>query len=236
MSAETLVVSEIFGPTFQGEGPSSGRRCLFLRLAGCTLACRWCDTPYTWDWRGANGIKFSPSREMTPLSVKEISEELHRRGGDFLVVSGGEPMLQQMRLLPLLRDLSEKGWRIEIETAGVRSPREELAAVVTQFNVSPKLSSSGNSLSRRINPAALRTLQATDKAIWKFVARDSADLLEVADLVSRFDLAPIYIMPLGVTSDAVISVAQALSAEILDRGWNLTLRMHVILYGDRRGV
>jgi len=236
MSSETLVVSEIFGPTFQGEGPSTGRRCLFLRLAGCTLACTWCDTPYTWDWRGVNGVQFDPAREMKLLSVEEIVADLDRRGEKFLVVSGGEPMLQQKRLLPLLSRLADDGWRIEIETAGVRLPGAGLADVVTQFNVSPKLASSGNQLSRRVNPAALLALQATEKAIWKFVAESSADLHEVARLTADYNLSPIYIMPQGKTSDAVISVAQALSPEILWRGWNLTLRTHVILYGDKRGI
>ncbi|HEX9030570.1 MAG TPA: 7-carboxy-7-deazaguanine synthase QueE [Streptosporangiaceae bacterium] len=235
MAADSLVVSEIFGPTFQGEGPSTGRRCVFLRLAGCTLACSWCDTPYTWDWKGTNGVAFSPSREMREMTADEIWAELRLRGSGFLVVSGGEPMLQQARLVPLLRRAAADGWRIEMETAGVRSPDAGIADLVTQFNVSPKLSSSGNPLRRRINPVALRSLRSTRRAIWKFVAADSADLREVADVVASYDLAPVYIMPLGRTGDDVISIARALAPEVLDRGWNLTLRTHVILYGDMRG-
>ena len=116
MSSETLVVSEIFGPTFQGEGPSTGRRCLFLRLAGCTLACTWCDTPYTWDWRGVNGVQFDPAREMKLLSVEEIVADLDRRGEKFLVVSGGEPMLQLD--VPLVAALHAAGFQVAIETNG----------------------------------------------------------------------------------------------------------------------
>ena len=51
----SLTVSEIFGPTFQGEGPFTGRAAVFLRLGRCNLDCKWCDTPYTWDWKGKNG-------------------------------------------------------------------------------------------------------------------------------------------------------------------------------------
>jgi len=236
VSADCLVVSELFGPTFQGEGPSAGRRCLFLRLAGCTLACTWCDTPYTWDWKGRNGARFYPAQEMRLMPVEHIYACLHERGGDFLVVSGGEPMLQQARLVPLLRRLTADRWRIEVETAGVRPPFDAMAEVVTQFNVSPKLSSSGNARARRLNPDAIRSLQATGKAIWKFVAADTHDLDEVAEFEDAYDLKPIYIMPQGVSGEAIIDIARALSAQILRRGWSLTLRTHVLIYGDRRGV
>ena len=50
MSAVTLRVAEVFGPTFQGEGPSAGRRAAFIRLSGCGVGCTWCDEPQTWDW------------------------------------------------------------------------------------------------------------------------------------------------------------------------------------------
>src|SRR5882762_8325214 len=109
-----LAVSEIFGPTWQGEGSSIGKRCYFLRLGGCNQHCVWCDTPYTWDWTGRNGTVYDPKREIRKYTPDDIVAELNRMLPDWelnddwrrmnpkmLVISGGEPMLQQKRLVTL---------------------------------------------------------------------------------------------------------------------------------------
>lgn len=236
IASETLAVAEVFGPTFQGEGPSMGRRCSFLRLSGCNLRCRWCDTPYTWDWTGVTGHAYDPAEERHRLDVDAIFGTIIGHGTDMLVVSGGEPLLQQRRLVPLLQRLAGRGMRIEVETAGTVSPSAELVEAVAQFNVSPKLENSGNAPSRRYRPAALDDLQATGRAVWKFVAVDPADLEEIGVLVQRHRLAPVYVMPEGTSAEAVIARSRALAEAVLARGWSLTSRLHVLLYGNRRGV
>ncbi len=224
-----LAVAEVFGPTFQGEGPSMGRRCSFLRLSGCNLRCSWCDTPYTWDWS-----RYDPAAERRLFAVDAVSDMISALGTDMLVVSGGEPLLQQRRLVPLLRRLRMS--RVEVETAGTVVPLDELVPVVTQFNVSPKLDNSGNPESRRYRPAALEALQATGRAVWKFVACSPADLDEVDALVQRHRLAPVYVMPEGTSAAAITARMHELAPDVLARGWNLTTRLHVLLYGNRRGV
>src|SRR5262249_7493061 len=97
MMAESLVVSEVFGPTWQGEGPSIGRRCGFVRLGRCNLACTWCDTPYTWDWE-----RYDPAKELHRRAVTEVVSDLEAMAIDMVVISGGEPMLQQSHLPPFL--------------------------------------------------------------------------------------------------------------------------------------
>ena len=236
IASETLAVAEVFGPTFQGEGPSMGRRCSFLRLSGCNLRCRWCDTPYTWDWTGVTGRAYDPAEERHRLDVDAIFDTIMGHGTDMLVVSGGEPLLQQRRLLPLLQRFVARGMRIEVETAGTVSPAAELVEVVAQFNVSPKLENSGNLLQRRYRAAALDDLQATGRAVWKFVAVAPADLEEIEVLVQRHRLAPVYVMPEGTSAEAVIARSRALADPVLARGWSLTSRLHVLLHGNRRGV
>src|SRR4051795_10739521 len=108
---DTLVISEVFGPTWQGEGPSLGRRCGFVRLGRCNLACTWCDTPYTWDW-----TRFDPETELSRKAVSDICAELDAMGIDMVVITGGEPLLQQRELVGLVDSLKQRGWRIEIET------------------------------------------------------------------------------------------------------------------------
>ena len=234
--AVRLAVSEIFGPTFQGEGPSMGRRCAFLRLSGCNLRCSWCDTPYTWDWTGVNGVAYSVAEERRMLSVDEVLAQLDGIGTDMVVVSGGEPLLQQRRLLPLLVALRSRDLRVEVETAGTIAPAADVVACVAQFNVSPKLANSGNVESRRYRPAALDALQATGKAAWKFVAVSAEDLDELGELVARHGLAPVYVMPEGTTAEVIAERSRRLADAVLARGWNLTTRLHVLLYGNRRGV
>src|SRR5258706_12689212 len=116
---------------------------------------------------------------------------------------GGVPLLQQRRLLPLLQQVVERGVRIEVETAATVAPLAEVVAAVAQFNVSPKLSNSGNPLQRRHRPAVLDALQATGKAAWKFVAVGPEDLVEIDDVVARHRLAPVYVMPEGTTAEVV---------------------------------
>lgn len=234
--AGTLVVSEIFGPTFQGEGPSIGRACSFLRLGGCNLHCSWCDTPYTWDWTGRNGRKYDPRVELRRVSIDDAFKDLESRGTSMIVISGGEPLLQQLALEPLVHCARLAGWWIEVETAGTIRPTAAITSGVSRFNVSPKLANSGNSQAARCRSEALTLLQATGKATWKFVVRDTGELDEVQELVDEFGLKPVYVMPEGVTASDIATRSQTLAQSVLDRGWNLTTRLHVLLYGNLRGV
>lgn len=224
----SLVVAEVFGPTWQGEGPSTGRTASFVRLGRCNLACTWCDTPYTWDWE-----RFDPAAELSERSVDDIVAELDGFGPvELLVVTGGEPLLQQGRLPPLLAAARARGLRVEIETAGTLAPSAEVVELVDGFNVSPKLASSGNPLERRVKPDVLRAFEATGKAVFKFVVRDEAELEEVA----AFGVAPVWVMPEGTDAEALTERMRALAPAVLARGWNLSPRLHVHLWGDRRGV
>lgn len=237
MDAE-LVVNEVFGPTVQGEGPSLGRRCAFLRLGGCNLACSWCDTPYTWDWTGAgdSGVRYNPREELHRRSVREVGEELIAFGVGLIVISGGEPLGQQNRLVPLVELLVARGLEIEIETNGTHAADPALVAAGVRFNVSPKLSHSGDPAHRRIVPHALRSLAATRNTTFKFVCRDVDDLREVGFLVEEFRLGSVWIMPKGQTSVEVNRHMAELADAVIARGWNLTTRLHTLLWGDTRGV
>jgi 7-carboxy-7-deazaguanine synthase len=223
----TMVVSEVFGPTWQGEGPSVGQRAGFVRLGRCNLDCSWCDTAYTWDWS-----RFDPAEELHHVSVDSIVGQLDGMAIDFVVITGGEPLLQQRHLQPLLQAIRGRGWRIEVETSGTISPSIETVELVDRFNVSPKLANSGVSMDRRRKTDVLRTLQDTGKAIFKFVVCEPSDLDEIAEL----GVEPVYVMPEGTDADIITARLRKLAEPVLARGWNLTPRLHVLLWGDRRGV
>ena len=228
----TLVISELFGPTWQGEGASLGTRAAFVRLGRCNLACTWCDTPYTWDWE-----RYDPEVELTRLGVDEIARRVENMRAALVVITGGEPLLQQSHLPPLLQRLSDAGHRIEIETAGTLAPRDDVTALVDRFNVSPKLANSGNPLERRYRPDALRALATTNKAAFKFVACSCGDLDEIASIVDECAIPDdaVWVMPEGTTAPAIIAGAKDLADGVLERGWNMTTRLHVLLWGDERG-
>ncbi|MFD9733512.1 7-carboxy-7-deazaguanine synthase QueE [Umezawaea sp. NPDC059074] len=234
-----LVVSEVFGPTVQGEGPSCGRRCGFLRLGGCNLHCRWCDTPYTWDWRGVadGGVAYDPKVELTTMDVDDVASAVLAMDADLTVITGGEPLNQQRGMVPLVEKLVGAGNRVEIETNGTVVPVEALLGhEVVRFNVSPKLAHASDPLARRIRPEALRALNDNPGTAFKFVCRDSADLDEVAGLVDRFALRSVWIMPEGTSARQIGERLADLADEVVRRGWNLSTRLHVLAWGDARGV
>lgn len=225
----TLVVAEVFGPTFQGEGPSVGRRAGFVRLGRCNLDCSWCDTPYTWDWH-----RYDPTQELRRVPVATVLEQLRAMAPELVVVTGGEPLLQPGGLVPFLEGCAAHDWPVEIETNGTIAPPERILALVTQWNVSPKLANSGVSINRRLRPEVLAALRETGASIFKFVVTEEADLDEVAALVEAHRLEPVWIMPEGTDPATLLEHARQLAEPVLDRGWNLTPRLHVLLWGDQR--
>jgi 7-carboxy-7-deazaguanine synthase len=226
-----LAVSELFGPTFQGEGPSAGQRAVFVRLSGCNLNCGWCDTPYTWDWD-----RYDREEQTRLMTVDEVTGWVLGQDAELVVITGGEPLMQaRRRLVPLVAALAAAGRRVELETNGTIGPLPALAACVAGFNVSPKLANSGIALQHRIRPSSLAQFVATGKAAFKFVVTHPGDLDEVAELVNRFGLHPVWIMPEGTSPDAVLAGLRRLADPVLAHGWNLGNRLHVLLWGDHRG-
>ncbi len=240
----TLAISEVFGPTFQGEGPSLGRRAGFVRLGRCNLDCgagegaTWrCDTPYTWDWAGKLGKVYDPKLEVHKLEVDEIARRLERMNVPLVVLTGGEPMLQHRGLKELCR-LVRYTADIEMETNGTMAPPDWMNDWRIRFNVSPKLANSGVARDRAWNASALRALRDTMDPAFKFVATVPEDLEEVDQLVTLLELDPesIWVMPSGTSTEELERHSAALLPAVLARCWNLTTRLHVQLWGDRRGV
>ena len=223
----TLVVSEIFGPTFQGEGPSIGRRSGFVRLGRCLLDCSWCDSRYTWDWD-----RYDPAVELRRSTVAEVVERLEAMDVASIVITGGEPLLQQRQLGPLIDAARQRSWRVEVETAGVLAPELD----VQHWNVSPKLANSGVAIERRYRPEVLCAFARTGRATFKFVVAAPGDLDEVGAIVDACALTDVWVMPEGTTAAAVTDGLARLAPAVLERGWNLTTRLHILVWGDRRGV
>jgi len=230
MTAATLPVSEIFGPTWQGEGPSAGNLAAFVRLGHCNLSCTWCDTAYAWDIH-----RYDLNAELTTMTIDAIAARLTEIPAGLVVLTGGEPLLHRTALADLAAVCQRAGQRLEIETNGTILPTRPLQAAIDRFNVSPKLAHSGMPMDRRIRPDVLNALRDSGKAVFKFVVESLADLTEVADLEQAYNLAPIWIMPRGETSADVLCRMRALADAVLAHGWHLSSRLHVLLWEASRG-
>ncbi|TFE26211.1 7-carboxy-7-deazaguanine synthase QueE [Frankia sp. B2] len=225
-----LVVVERFGPTFQGEGPTAGQRALFIRLSACNLSCVWCDEPHTWDRNRFDVDAHSERLSQRTLLGWALDSPVTR-----VVVTGGEPLLQQSALFPLVAALAQAGRQVEIETNGTVAPTAEMVEVVERFTVSPKLSGSRVAAGRRIVPAALTAFAGCGKAVFKFVVSADGEIDEIAELEGRFGLSPVWVMPEGTDEPNVLAGMRRLAEIALERGWNLSPRLHVLLWGNARG-
>ena len=241
-----LTVSEVFGPTVQGEGPHAGRRCGFLRLGLCNLDCAWCDTPYTWDWSGQNGTPHVRTDELTAMTFDEAQDAVDALDVDRLVITGGEPLVQRERLARFLDHLNYAGdYAIEVETNGTLMPGP-LQGLVDQWNVSPKLSHSGVERGRAWVPDVLEAISdanrgdglTTPGCAFKFVCRTPHDLNEVDELVgiAELDPATVWIMPEGTDAASITSGMARLADAVVAHGYNLTARLHVLAWGNTRGT
>jgi 7-cyano-7-deazaguanosine (preQ0) biosynthesis protein QueE len=226
-----LLVNEIFGPTVQGEGKTIGKKVIFLRLAICNLSCIWCDTPYAWNWK-----QFDQKKEIRLMSQMEILQTILGLGEKALVVSGGEPLLQQRKLISLFAQFKALGYWIEIETNGTQVPSKELTDLVDQFNCSPKLENSGVEEKLRINQEALKQLASLSKTTFKFVVSSRKDLEEITYLVNRFQMKQVYLMPLGKTADELNKHKALVEKICKEKGYHFTTRLHVELFGGQRAV
>ncbi len=170
------------------------------------------------------------------MDVEDVVRRVRKMAVELVVLSGGEPLNQQRRLVPLLGALKSHGIRVEVETNGTRAPSGEVGELVDRFMVSPKLAHSGDPEKRRIVPSALAGFMATGKAEFKFVASSPADLEEIDGIVDDNRLGPVWVMPEATDPGSVVRNLAALADDVVRRRWNLTGRLHVLAWNDVRGV
>lgn len=238
-----MLISEIYGPTIQGEGLYVGIPCFFIRTSGCNLRCKWgdnlCDTPYT-SWE-PTGQDLEPHQIFAQVCLlRDKFPEL-----DEVVISGGEPTLQLKELGILTRLLKANRFRITIETNGTQAfaPGE---VEVNLLSISPKLASSTPVKDKfeamhsrtRINIEALKVLMTSFRSYLKFVIHDSKkDLQEIQEILQATGVKPleIYLMAEGITSEEVKAQSQSVIEACYKYGYSYTPRLHLDLFGPGRG-
>jgi 7-carboxy-7-deazaguanine synthase len=231
-----LPISETFY-SVQGEGKLTGVPSFFIRLSGCNLRCKWCDTPYA-SWKP----------ESQPRDIASLVRDAQATGASHVVITGGEPFIFK-RLHALCDAFAHAGMHITIETAG--TVFEPVACDL--ISISPKLANSTpwndardpdgswaqRHEERRINVHAINALLARhEHKQLKFVVQSEADIAEIDHLLSQlsnWSRGDVLLMPEGVTSPA--RETRAWVAEVcMRRGWRYCARLHIEIFGNKRGT
>jgi 7-carboxy-7-deazaguanine synthase len=221
-------IAEIFY-SVQGEGTLVGVPSVFIRTSGCNLRCRWCDTPYTsWEPEGEE------------MDLEAVLARASAYPARYAVVTGGEPMIAP-QVGALTAGLRAAGLHITIETAGtVITPVD-----CDLMSISPKLANStpeGRFAKQherlRIQPHILRQLITEYDYQLKFVIAEPTDLHEVKELVAALAADPrkVVLMPEGIHPAILHERALWLTEICKTEGFRYSPRLHVDLYGNRRGI
>ncbi len=225
-----MKISEIFH-SIQGEGILAGVSSVFIRTSGCNLRCTWCDTPYT-SWKP----------EGTDQTIDSILEAVRQYPARHMVLTGGEPMLFE-ESIALCDELRKLGHHITIETAGTlyRPVPCDL------MSISPKLSNSTPQQDPywsiqhdkvRMQPEVLRRLMDHCDYQLKFVVSSPEDLCEIDPLVERLEAEPgkVLLMPEGRDRETLNERSVWIAEICKSRGYRYSPRLHVLLWGDKRGI
>lgn len=223
---------EIFH-SLQGEGVNMGRPAVFLRLALCNLACTWCDTRYTWDWD-----QYDIKEQIIEMQEDEVEQEILKYHCNYLVITGGEPMIQQQEIIPSVKRLKDKGICTEVETNGTIIPCSELASLIDYWSVSPKLSNSGNSQTLREMPESYRFFNALPSIHFKYVLREEDDFREVQRVIRANNLEheKVILMPEAQDPEVLTERSRWLAELCKDHGYLFSTRLQILLWGNKRGV
>jgi 7-carboxy-7-deazaguanine synthase len=236
MNDTTLVVNEVYGPVWQGEGPSTGRLCAFVRLMGCNLSCSWalpgggrspCDESQTWD-----ASRFDLHAQGTRMEAAAVADKALSYGTGMVIVTGGEPLLWQGKpgwaaLMLALR----AGGRVEVETNGTQRPEPPWPH---QYNVSPKLRSAGIDPVLALDRVTVAAFRRTGRAVFKFVVTCRDDVREAGALARLWGLDPalVWIMPAGTEPGAILAVARDVAPAVAAAGFHLTLRQQWLIHPE----
>jgi len=201
-----MFVSEIF-KSIQGEGVNAGQEAVFLRLSGCNFRCNWCDTKYAWE----------KGKEM---SVEEVVDKVLSYGVEHLVITGGEPLLQQEELGQVLDELPERFY-VELETNG--SVECKLEGKLDLITCSPKLKNSG------VEEYELK-IGSDEKVYYKFVIERAGDVEEVKKYLRKWNIpvSRVVLMPLGTEREVVLE-REAMVKKLCEQGeYIFSPRLHIV--------
>ena len=226
-----MKISEVFD-SIQGEGIHAGKPSVFLRTALCNLKCVWCDTKYTWDWDN-----YDYSKEVHELPIEKVIEKIKEFEPKHIVITGGEPLIQQNDIASLLSKLGDD-YFVEVETDCTIIPNSAMLEHVNHWNVSPKTSNSGNSREAREIPQCYDFFAKLENSVFKFVIENESDLVEIDELITKYSIAKnkILLMPQASTKDELNLKKEEIEKIAKAKGLLFSSRLQVERWGNQRGT
>lgn len=226
-----MKVSEIFY-SLQGEGFLAGVPSVFIRLTGCPLRCRWCDTKYAWDPMAGQDY-----------SATEVVRVVQQWSCKFIVVTGGEPMINA-DLPQLVQQLKTTGKHITIETAGIKFIQDLSCDLMS---ISPKLSNSTPTEPKlaavheksRLDTAGLRRLVDSYNYQLKFVVESQNDLAEISRILKKIEnINPekVMLMPQAAATDELLAKSPTVAEMCKRTGFTFCQRLQILLWDNERGT
>jgi len=172
------------------------------------------------------------------LSIREIEKRLLVQDCRRLIVTGGEPLIQQKELTNLLASLKTEGFYIEIETNGTIVPDGDLICLIDQWNVSPKLENSGNPLHLREIAEVYSFFTNLSSSYFKYVIQAEYDLSEVHDLIYKYNISRerVILMPEATDDETLIERGRWLAEVCKEEGYRFSTRLQVLLWRNKRGT
>jgi 7-carboxy-7-deazaguanine synthase len=228
-----MKIAELFF-SIQGEGTLAGVPSVFVRTSGCLLRCAWCDTEYT-SWKP----------EGTHTSVAEIIDQVTSYRARHVVVTGGEPMMAE-EIDALCAALREKNYHITIETSAVvfKPVACDLASLSPKLSNSTPWEREGGRFAEahekmRLRPDVIRAFMKHCDYQLKFVIDQPGDVDEVLAILAELpgvDGGKVLLMPQGVTREELAKRGPWLADVCKEHGFRYCPRLHIELYGNRRGT
>jgi 7-carboxy-7-deazaguanine synthase len=224
-------VNEIFY-SLQGEGFLAGVPSVFVRLAGCPLRCKWCDTKYAWDQKAGQDY-----------TIAEIVKTVQQNQSKFVVITGGEPMINS-DLPKLVQELKAADKHITIETAGIAFI-PDLACDL--MSISPKLSNStptdpelaATHEDSRMDIAVLRKLIDNYEYHLKFIVDSKSDLAEIQQTLEKIgnvDFEKVMLMPQAATREELLAKSSMVAEICKHTGFIFCQRLQVLLWNNEKGT
>lgn len=235
--------------SIQGEGRTTGRSCIFIRLSVCNLHCKYCDSHFSWNFKELKGEnhhyreKISREDNQIEMSNQAMIDAIRQLPSKNIVFTGGEPMIYQQDLVKVMKALrkKDKEYYFEIETNGTIEATKEFLELINQINCSPKMKNSGNPSIIANKPNAIKSIKDLDKTIFKFVIcpkTGDSDIEEIKDWQEFYKISSnkIYLMPEGITRKKIIEGSKYIIENFCNRGYHLSTRLHILLFNNKRAV
>lgn len=242
--SQKLAISEVFY-SIQGEGKTVGIPSVFVRLGGCNLMCGGMGTQFDGELHNGAEFRCDTVEVWMNAQAKEIHNVLNKecikaiKNNAHIVLTGGEPMMQQKGLMEFIKyvktKINNKAY-FEVETNGTIMPNEDLLLNVNLWNCSPKLLNSGNDRSITFKPEVIDVLNHCN-TIFKFVINKNNEWEEIKELyLPIIDKKKIYLMPAGENQE-LLNKNKIKVVEIAKKNYlNFTTRLHIDIWNKKTGV